>query len=204
MKIIVVTSQKGGAGKTTVALNISVAAAQKGLRTLMIDLDPQQSLRGWWSGREVDQPTMLEKDPSPSALTQALKPLAEHFDLIVIDTPPAAPDWLVDVMRHADLVLIPVRPSPQDLRAVGATLRIVRASKAKFAFVLSQTPRAKLTEQSARALAQHGRVAPVNLHQRIIYAENGATGHGAVESLDKKAAEEIADLWSFIQEKIDE
>jgi chromosome partitioning protein len=200
MKTICVAAQKGGAGKTTLARNLAVAAAQDGQRVLVLDLDPQQSLRAWWQGREDDAPMMLADDPPPHALRAALDAAQGRFDLVVIDTPPAAPLWLSDVLRAADLALIPVRPSPDDLRAVGATIGALRDAGVPFAFVMSQTPRAKLTEEAARVLAQHGRVAPVNIAQRVIYAETGGTGQGVTETTDTKAANELAALWAYVKE----
>ena len=102
----------------------------------------------------------------------------KRFDLCIIDTPPAASKWLAEALAVANLVLIPVRPSPDDLRAAGATLAAVNRSGMPFAFVLSQTPRARITEEAARVLAQHGRLAPMNIAPRVAYAETGATGQG--------------------------
>ena len=85
-----------------------------------------------------------------------------------------------------------------DLRAVGATISAVTAANVPFAFVLSQAPRAKITEEAVRVLAQHGRVAPVNIAQRVIYAETGASGAGVIETADLKAAEEIRDIWNYV------
>ena len=65
---------------------------------------------------------------------------------------------------------------------------------------MSQTPRAKLTEEAARVLAQHGRVAPVNIAQRVIYAETGATGQGVTETNDLRAAQELAAIWGYVKE----
>lgn len=198
MKTIVIASQKGGAGKTTTALNLSVAAHQAGLRVAMVDLDPQKSLRGWWLSRDGDGPQMAEKDPAPDTLAAALPALSAQFDLVIIDTPPAAPEWLPAVMSVADLVLIPVRPSPHDLRAVGATLKAAKQARAETAFILSQTPRAKITDEAARVLAQHGRVAPVNMAIRVVHAETAASGQGVTEANDAKAATEARDLWAYV------
>ncbi len=125
---------------------------------------------------------MLDRDPAPHALRATLDAAKARFDLCIIDTPPAAPEWLAQALEVADLALIPVRPSPDDLRAVGATFAAVNAAKVPFVFALSQTPRARITEEAARVLAQHGRVAPVNIAQRVSYAETGATGQGVSET----------------------
>jgi len=199
MRTICITAQKGGAGKTTLARNIAVAASQDGQRVLCLDLDPQQSLRQWWQAREAETPVMLNSDPAPHALDGTLTAAKDQFDLVVIDTPPAAPAWLSDTLAVADLALIPVRPSPDDLRAVGATIAALNAARVPFAFVMSQTPRAKLTEEAARVLAQHGRVAPVNIAQRVIYAETGASGQGVIETNDSKAAHEMAEVWVYVK-----
>lgn len=199
MKTIVVTAQKGGAAKTTTVRNLSVAASQEGMRVLLLDLDPQQSLRSWWTSREGETPTMLDEDPTPQVLAATLKAIESHFDLVLIDTPPAAPVWLADVLKAADLALVPVRPSPDDLRAVGTTIGALNEARVPFAFVMSQTPRAKLTQEAVRVLAQHGRVAPVNIAQRVIYAETGATGQGVSETGDIKAKKEIEGLWAYVK-----
>lgn len=199
MKTIVIAAQKGGAGKTTLARNLAVAASHDGRSVLCLDLDPQGSLRAWWEGREAEAPAMLDRDPAPHALRATLNAAQAQFDLCIIDTPPAAPEWLAEALGVADLVLIPVRPSPDDLRAVGATISAVNATRVPFAFALSQTPRAKITEEAARVLAQHGRVAPVNIAQRVSYAETGATGQGVTETTDEKAKTEITSVWNYVK-----
>ncbi len=144
-------------------------------------------------------PAMLDRDPAPHALKATLDAAKAQFDLCIIDTPPAAPEWLAEALGAADLVLIPVRPSPDDLRAVGATIAAVNGAGVPFAFALSQTPRARITEEAARVLAQHGRVAPVNIAQRVSYAETGATGQGVSETTDNKAGAEIAAVWDYVK-----
>ena len=199
MKTILIAAQKGGSGKTTLARNLSVVAVQDGRNVLCLDLDPQGSLRGWWESREAEAPFMLDRDPLPDVLRASLAAAQKRFDLCIIDTPPAASEWLTEAFGAADLVLIPVRPSPDDLRSVGATLAAVNGSGMPFAFVLSQTPRARITEETARVLAQHGRLAPVNIAQRVAYAETGATGQGVTETKDKKAGAEIAAVWDYVK-----
>ena len=199
MKTILVAAQKGGSGKTTLTRNLAVVAAEDGRNVLCLDLDPQGSLRAWWESREADSPSMLDRDPLPDVLRTTLAAARERFDLCIIDTPPATSEWLAEALAAADLVLIPVRPSPDDLRSVGTTLAAVNGSGMPFAFVLSQTPRARITEEAARVLAQHGRLAPVNIAQRVAYAETGATGQGVTETKDKKAGVEIAAVWDYVK-----
>jgi chromosome partitioning protein len=94
---------------------------------------------------------------------------------------------------------LPVRPSPDDLRAVGATIAALGTAGVPFAFVMSQTPRAKLTDEAVRVLAQHGRIAPVNIAQRVVYAETAATGQGVTEKMGTKAAQELAEIWKYVK-----
>ncbi|WP_316016071.1 ParA family protein [Roseobacter sp. HKCCA0434] len=199
MQTILIATQKGGTGKSTLARNLSVAATQDGRNVLCLDLDPQGSLRGWWESREADTPAMLDRDPPPHDLRATLNGAKGQFDLCIIDTPPAHPEWLTETLEAADLVLIPVRPSPDDLRAVGTTIAAVNGAGVPFAFVMSQTPRARITEETARILAQHGRVAPANIAQRVVYAETSATGQGVTEAGDDKAASEIAEIWQYVR-----
>ena len=194
MKTIIVTSQKGGSGKSTLVRNLAVTAAREGLRVLCLDLDPQQTLRQWWQSRDTADPAMLAAEPHPTAVQVTLAAAQKEFDLALVE-----PLWLRETLPCADLVLVPVRPSPDDLRAVGATLAAVNTAGVPLAFVLSQTPRARITKETARILAQHGRVAPVNIAQRVAYAETGATGQGVAESSDVKAKAEIAELWEYLR-----
>lgn len=122
MKTIVLASQKGGAGKTTLAAHLAVVAEQEGAGpAVLIDTDPQGSLSAWWNAREADAPALAST--SLADLPAKLQALASAgFKLAVIDTPPAITAAIRDVVRLADLVLIPTRPSPHDLRAVGSTV----------------------------------------------------------------------------------
>jgi chromosome partitioning protein len=201
MKTILIAAQKGGAGKTTLARNIGVAASQDGLRALLIDLDPQQSLREWWRLRQSPEPSMLTEDPSPSSMASIL-PRITGVDLVIIDTPPRSEEWIADVAALATLVLIPVRPSPTDLRAIRTTLKTIRQARADYAFVLSQTRRTRLATEAARVIAAQGSLAPTNLNLRVSHEEADATGHAALETTDALAASEVTALWAYIKDRL--
>ncbi|WP_176559578.1 ParA family protein [Rubellimicrobium roseum] len=203
MKTICVVAQKGGAGKTTTARNLSVAAAETGKRVCLIDTDPQQSLRQWWDARESDEPKLFSVGPEDD-LAAVMQTMRDHFDLCVIDTPPAASTSLQPVLEASDLAIVPVRTSGDDLRAVGATLNLLKQTKTPFVFLLSQVlPRAKVTTMALQTLAQHGRVAPVQVAQRTIYAEASVTGQGVTETTDTRAAEEFQSLYGYIEGVMD-
>ncbi len=146
---------------------------------------------------------MLDRDPQPPEIPASLAAVGDQFDVCIIDTPPTRAEWLNEALVNADLVLIPVRPSPDDLSAVGNTLDGVNAAGIPFAFVMSQTPRARITEEAARVLAQHGRVAPVNVANRVAYAETGASGQGVTETKNRKAEAEIQGLWNYVKGMLD-
>jgi len=205
MKTIIVTSQKGGAGKTTIARSLAVAADAAGHRVGMIDLDPQKSLREWWDEREAETPGMFEADPAPTDLPRYLDAMRDHFDVVVVDTPPRVEGWLSDILESCDLAVIPVRASPDDLRAVRATLSATKEARAPFVFVLSQTtPGTRIVGAALARLAASGRVAPVQLANRVSHPEAAISGQIAGEIGDAKAATEIDDLWSYIEETLND
>ncbi|WP_308918349.1 ParA family protein [Jannaschia sp. LMIT008] len=202
MQTIIVASQKGGAGKTNLVRTLSVAATGDGMRVVVVDLDPQGSLRAWWDARESDAPALVEAPVE--ALGKTLKGLASDFDLAVIDTPPSAGDWLTKAFRAADLLVIPVKPGPDDLRAVGSTISAATAAKVPFAFVVSMAkPRSRMLEATIRALAAHGRVAPAQLNDRAAYLDAAVDGSGVTEGSDVKARDEAAALWHYVKGLLD-
>jgi chromosome partitioning protein len=145
MKTIVITSQKGGSGKTTLAAHLSVEAERDG------------SL--WHERREQGTPQRL--DVPFARLTNGLTTLAaQDAAYCFIDTAPTISDQSESMLSLADLVLIPVRPSPADLWAVSETVALVKAAAKSFLFIITQAkPQATITAQAVAALSQHGRVA---------------------------------------------
>ena len=203
MHVIVVASQKGGAGKTTTARNIAVAAVEEVGSVALVDLDPQGSLAEWWERRSAEQPVMTTLDVAQ--LQAGLDVLRKaKVALVVIDTPPSAHPFLIDVLRTADLVLLPVRPTPDDLGAIGATLDLVETAARPFAFVITQAKaRTKLTAEALRVLAQHGRVAPTMIHDRVEFPTAAITGSGVTEAApSSKAADEIRELVMYVLKQL--
>lgn len=199
MHVLIIASQKGGSSKTTLARNLAVAAATKKSKVMLLDMDPQQSLRDWWKVRKADRPEMTADNIPPANLGLALQQLAKAgYALTVIDTPPSVHPELRDVLRHADLVVVPIRPSPDDLRAVGGTLGRIAEAKVPFVFVMTQVkPRTRLAKEAERVLSSHGEVAPVVIQDRVEYAMSAATGEGVCEK-EGKAGKEIQLLYQYL------
>lgn len=204
MKTLVIASQKGGAGKTTLAAHLAVAADQAGHGpVVLLDTDPQGSLSAWWNSREGDSPALASA--SLAELGDKLQALAAAgVGLAVIDTPPAITAAISDVVKLADLVLIPTRPSPHDLRAVGSTVDLVQDAGRPFAFAVTQAkPNTRLTVQAVAALSAHGAVAPAVVHDRVDYAASMVDGRTVLETDTKgRSAEEMRQLLAFVQDRM--
>jgi chromosome partitioning protein len=199
-RLLVVACQKGGAGKTTLARNLAVAAGEA---VALLDLDPQGSLTAWWNRRGRETPALATA--RPAELPELLARLgAAGVELVIADTPPAATAWLGEVLRLADLALVPARPSPDDLDAVGATLELLEDAGCPFVFVVAQAkPRTRLALEAVPALAQHGRVAPVVVHDRVAFAEAALAGLGVTEhDPDGQAAAEIGALLTYLRKHL--
>jgi chromosome partitioning protein len=204
MYVIAVSSQKGGSGKTTIAAHLAVQAGAAGHGpVVLIDTDPQGSLAEWWHARTNDTPALATV--KPEELATNLAELRSYGTAIaIIDTPPALTGSIEQVIAMADLVLIPVRPSPHDLRAAGGTVELVRRAEKPFLFVVnSASPRASITAQAVAALSEHGRVAPVILYQRTEYAASMIDGRTVTETAGSgRSAQEIAELWRCVYAQI--
>jgi chromosome partitioning protein len=203
MKIIAITSQKGGAGKTTLTAHLSVMASMQEKSTAIIDTDPQGSLADWWNARECESPHFLPI--SISDLSSKLSDLEKAgIEYLFIDTPPATTFLISQVMEIADLIIIPTRPSPVDIRAVAATIKLADIARKRTVFVLnSAKPRTKITSQAAIELSQYGTVAPITIHDRLDFSACMANGKTVQEiEPDGKSSKEIKDLFNYISAQI--
>jgi chromosome partitioning protein len=204
MRVIVLASQKGGSGKTTLSGHLAVEADRAGAGPVaLIDTDPQGSLSDWWNTRQASSPhfAKVELTQLGGALTQLHK---SGIRLAVIDTPPAITASISHVVAYADLVVVPTRPSPHDLRAVGATVAIAEEHQKALIFVINAaTPRARITGEAAVALSQHGTVAPITIHHRVDFAASMVDGRTVSEVVPGSAsAREVRDLWTYVQDRL--
>ncbi|MGB3721762.1 MAG: ParA family protein [Pacificimonas sp.] len=205
MRVLAIASQKGGSGKTTLSGHMAVQAERAGAGpVVLIDIDPQGSLSDWWNERESDVPAFAQT--TVARLATDLESLRQQgFKLAVIDTPPAITVAIQSVLSVAELVVIPTRPSPHDLRAAGATVDLCeRAGKPLIFVINAATPRAKITYEAAVALSQHGTLAPVTLHHRTDYAASMIDGRTVME-VDPgcKSAQEIEELWVYVADRLE-
>ena len=202
MKTVAILSQKGGTGKTTLALHLAVAAARKGLGVAVLDLDPQASAAGWSDSR-TDETPPVTAIPS-SRLGTTLQELAHGgADLVLIDTAPHSADAAIAAAEAADLILIPFRAGILDLRAVAATATIAKRAGTPAYMVLNHAPHRapRIVEDVTEAVREHGlEVAPVVLHQRAAFGHALTVGQTAEEfEPGGKADDEVQALLAWVQ-----
>jgi chromosome partitioning protein len=206
MRAIAFLTQKGGAGKTTLATSLAVAAAAAGERVIALDLDPQASLMRWGARRRAGGLTTVmvetfesERLPHLHAIFEGLA--AAGFTLAVVDTPNGDSATIRLVAQAADLCLLPVRPTLLDVEATAATFRAVFLAKRKAAFVLSQCPplrRSSRANEAAKNLIGLGVLAEPMVSARIDFQDAVAAGQGVTEyASDSKAAKEAVALWEW-------
>lgn len=203
-QVVMFASQKGGSGKTTLCGHLAVQALLYGEGPLaLIDTDPQGSLSDWWNARHAETPLFVKT--TLGSLTRDIESLEQqNVRFIFIDTPPTITDTVRQVLRHADLVVVPTRPSPHDLRAVGPTLDMAEQYGIPLVFVVNAaTPRARITSEVCVALSQHGTVAPVVLTNRIDYATSMIDGRTVMEKgPDSASTAEMTSLWQYLSGRL--
>ena len=194
MDSLLILSAKGGAGKTTVARELAVAGVLAGRRVALVDLDPQVGLTGWY-GRRAQEMPLLVALPANEDLTELE---AAGIDELIVDLPPGLPSVVPRLIAKADVVLVPVRATPDDLVAVAAAVRAL-ADHPRWAFVLTQVPpRSRLVDSSLRQLAAIGRVAPVSLGTRQDYPAAAIEGKAAVEFTGTRSEDEVKQLRAYV------
>lgn len=197
MKTISILSQKGGAGKTTIAINLAGAAEAAGQRTVIIDLDPQASAKAWYDHMGKESPVVISAQAA--VLNEVRRTAEEHgADLCIIDTAPHAETAALAAAKAADLILIPCRASYIDLKAISTTIDLVQIARRPALFVLSAIrPGDKALPNGAeKVLEQYPvPVAPVRITQRAAFVHSLTAGQTVNEfEPGGAAAHEIRDL----------
>jgi chromosome partitioning protein len=208
MKILSIISQKGGTGKTTIAENLAVASSLDGRKTVLIDLDSQPTSASWGDRRQRihpdDDPTVISAQVArlPQILDVCRR---EKAELVIIDTPPRTAEATHQASKAADLVLVPIRPSLNDVETLPALAELLRlAGKSERAFVvINAAPARGSRHLDAEKIAESHRleVAPVILRLRQDYGDAPNAGQGVIEfARAGQAASEFSRLWKFVSE----
>lgn len=211
MRTISIISQKGGAGKTTLAIHLAAAASASERISLIIDTDPQATASRWSQWRDGADPEVIDCG-APSLLKSKLEK-AEKLgaQVVVIDTPPHADAMARQAAKVADLILVPCRPKAFDLAAIEATADLVKESgKPAFVVFMAGPPKAPLIYEEAADLINGAHagalglsVAPVILPERAAFHHSTAQGKTAADyDAGGKAAAEIAQLWRWTCEQL--
>lgn len=207
MRTIAVIALKGGSGKTTFAIHMALAAHLRGLKTLVADVDPQRSATEVLSARVGPGPGCVDLSGRDLFPTQ-IAAVGAGIELMVIDTAAGAVEDVGQSIVLADLSLLVVRPTLLDIAAAVRTVNVVRRLRKDAVFVVNQAAPARegveppMVKRAMRALESIPLpVAPTLLRARTVYQTAPETGRSAEESYDEAAAKEIADLWSYIEQR---
>lgn len=205
MRVVTFACQKGAAGKTTLVGHVGVQAELAGAGpVVLLDTDQQGALAEWWNSREPERPafaqTFIEQIGDDIARLDEM-----GFALCLIDSPSTVSPAVEQVIAVADLVVIPCRPSPHDLRAVTKTIEMVDNLGIPKVFVLNgATPGDKLTEDAAAILSEAGTVSPVRIHNDPEFADSMFGGMTVMEAVpDSGPSREIVDLWTYLSDALD-
>ena len=200
-------AQKGGTGKTTLAVHLAVEALREGAKVLLVDIDPQASATRWWRRRAASQPDLVQGDGD--ALPRLLAE-AEHrgYDLAIVDTAPHSSQDATISARLSDRVCIPTRPAILDLDAIGASTEIAQRVEARATIVLNACPpptrarEPRIVAEAREALETYGLpICRVAVSQRASFAHALIDGRVAGElEAGGKAAAEIERLWATLEE----
>jgi len=206
MKTIALIAQKGGTGKTTLALCLAVAAEQDGLNTLIVDLDPQATACNWGDRRQSESPLVIDAQPArmPQALDRAR---SGGINLVVIDTPARSEQGALAAAELADLIIIPCRPQRFDLETIGNTRKLIAMAGTKpVLVVLNAIPARGDRQQQARQAieAMELPVCPIALGNRAAFGDASIIGQTALEfEPSGKAAEESIQLYKYVSRLLD-
>ncbi len=207
MQTIGMLAQKGGVGKTTLALHWAVCAQQSGSSAAIIDADTQGSAASWGRRRQHDTPAVLEVDPHGQELSQAIEACRNGgIAFTFIDTMPRIEAPSAQAARLSDLVVIPCGPTVLDIEAIGATIDIAQGVGARPVIVLNQCRHSSgINDQAAETLSDYGLpVCPVHIKRRAALEDAFIDGR-AVNEVEPsgRATDEIRRSWLWLQDQLE-
>lgn len=201
MRVIALISQKGGVGKTTLAIHLATAFVSAGYNALLLDLDPQASAAEWKDARLAETPPVMAIPPARlSKVIESSRGIGT--DVLLLDTAPHSEGTALDASRAADLILVPCQPSIMDLRALRKTASLLEhAKKPTYAILNGVSPHTIVADEAAKAIAEQFKleVSPVRLGDRVAYNRCLIGGQTAQEfEPGGKAAQEVREffLWT--------
>lgn len=207
MRVLSLVTQKGGTGKSALAVSLAVAAEAAGELVCILDLDPQGTSAAWYEARAAETPAVLNHDQA-GQISDTLARLREAgYTLAILDTPGIDSHATRGAMREASLALVPVRPSEADVKATMPTVRALEAMGRPYALLINQAPtnrQARLTAAVSLRLSTSGEVVPVPVAARIDHQYAYALGQGVREyAPEGKAAAEVAEVWMWCKKRME-
>ena len=207
-RVIAVVQQKGGSGKTTLAVNLAVSCLRRGLSVALLDTDPQGSLGRWFMARRerLGEAGMEFSTSSAWGVSYECEKLKRSADIVIVDTPPKVDADLRPALREADLILVPVASSHVDLWATEGVLDLAARERKSAWLVLNRVRSGtRLAEDVARAAADMtAELATARLANRVVYAETLGQGLGAEEAGAKGVRAEVATLTDEVLHLLDD
>lgn len=204
-KVVAIVSQKGGSGKTTLALHLATIAVQKKMPSCVIDTDPQATAAAWGDWRGDFLPAVVTSPPA--RLVRTIDTAGrEGVEMVVIDTPPHAEAAMREAVKAADLVLIPTRPRAFDLHALEGIADMVTFTGTPAFVVFNGVPAraTKMVAEAKEAAEKLGlQASPVTFGERADFHRSSSKGEVASEiDAGGKAAQEVDALWKWVKKTL--
>ena len=197
-KVISLTNQKGGSGKTTLSANLAVLWSNSGYKVAVIDADAQNSLTYWLEARKKyygeDDIGITSYNFDVRNLKEEIKQIKSKYNFIIIDSPPSITFDTIQIIKASDRVFVPVQPSPLDLMATVPFINLVKQEKKNPIIFLNRVmPRARLTDAMILRLRYAGaKIARSRISSKVLFAETFSVGRGVIDiSVTSDAAKEI-------------